>query len=184
MERTVLSPKRADRTTVAISGDSKMAAPATEMTPLAGSTEKPLYFIKKSRTFTESHPIDSPNQSSNQPTNAAPRLTPARYWIESTCHIHLCLEKCRDSSELVSSKHQNINDHAIVAILARNFWDWFTPNRDSGYDQIEDKPVENFSNAAHLPRKVPVKVEPKVFFANERTYLAWLHMAVRCLFWL
>ena len=27
-------------------------------------------------------------------------------------------------------------------------------------------------------RKVPTKVEPKVFFANERTFLAWLHMAV------
>ena len=31
---------------------------------------------------------------------------------------------------------------------------------------------------AALPRKVPVKVEPKVFFANERTYLAWLHMSI------
>ena len=28
------------------------------------------------------------------------------------------------------------------------------------------------------PRKVPIKVEPKVFFANERTFLAWLNMAV------
>ena len=27
------------------------------------------------------------------------------------------------------------------------------------------------------PRSVPVKIEPKVFFANERTFLAWLHMA-------
>lgn len=27
-------------------------------------------------------------------------------------------------------------------------------------------------------RKVPIKVEPKVFFANERTFLAWLHMAI------
>lgn len=29
-----------------------------------------------------------------------------------------------------------------------------------------------------LPRKVPVKVDPKVFFANERTFLAWLHVSV------
>lgn len=28
------------------------------------------------------------------------------------------------------------------------------------------------------PRKVPVKVEPKVFFANERTFLSWLHMSL------
>lgn len=27
-------------------------------------------------------------------------------------------------------------------------------------------------------RKAPVKIEPKVFFANERTFLAWLHLSV------
>mmetsp|Transcript_18485 Transcript_18485/g.26063 ORF Transcript_18485/g.26063 Transcript_18485/m.26063 type:complete len:193 (-) Transcript_18485:82-660(-) len=27
-------------------------------------------------------------------------------------------------------------------------------------------------------RKVPVKVEPKVFFSNERTFIAWMNMAV------
>jgi uncharacterized membrane protein YidH (DUF202 family) len=32
--------------------------------------------------------------------------------------------------------------------------------------------------ASHHLRKVPTKVEPKVFFANERTFLAWLHMSV------
>lgn len=32
--------------------------------------------------------------------------------------------------------------------------------------------------AASKIRKVPTKVEPKVFFANERTFLAWLHMSV------
>jgi uncharacterized membrane protein YidH (DUF202 family) len=31
---------------------------------------------------------------------------------------------------------------------------------------------------SQLQRKVPVKIEPKVYFANERTFLAWLHMAV------
>ncbi|GMI43554.1 hypothetical protein TeGR_g6592 [Tetraparma gracilis] len=31
---------------------------------------------------------------------------------------------------------------------------------------------------AMLPRKAPVKIEPKVFFANERTFLAWLHTSV------
>ncbi|KAJ1480084.1 hypothetical protein T484DRAFT_1811921, partial [Baffinella frigidus] len=29
-----------------------------------------------------------------------------------------------------------------------------------------------------LPRKVPIRVEPKTMFANERTFLAWLHMSV------
>jgi hypothetical protein len=27
-------------------------------------------------------------------------------------------------------------------------------------------------------RKAPIKVEPKVFFANERTFLAWMHIAI------
>jgi hypothetical protein len=27
-------------------------------------------------------------------------------------------------------------------------------------------------------KKVPTKIEPKVFFANERTFLAWLNMSV------
>ena len=27
-------------------------------------------------------------------------------------------------------------------------------------------------------RKAPIKIEPKVFFANERTFLAWLHLSV------
>jgi len=38
------------------------------------------------------------------------------------------------------------------------------------------------SNAVHsldaFPRKAPVKVDPKVFFANERTFLAWMHVSV------
>jgi len=28
------------------------------------------------------------------------------------------------------------------------------------------------------PRKAPIKIEPKVFFANERTFLAWMHISV------
>jgi uncharacterized membrane protein YidH (DUF202 family) len=28
------------------------------------------------------------------------------------------------------------------------------------------------------PRKAPIKIEPKVFFSNERTFLAWMHLSV------
>ena len=28
------------------------------------------------------------------------------------------------------------------------------------------------------PRKMPMRIEPKTYFANERTFLSWLHMAV------
>jgi len=33
-------------------------------------------------------------------------------------------------------------------------------------------------SSAILPRSAPVKIDPKVFFANERTFLAWLHVSV------
>ena len=36
----------------------------------------------------------------------------------------------------------------------------------------------NVIDQAMLPRSAPVKIDPKVFFANERTFLAWLHVSV------
>jgi len=33
-------------------------------------------------------------------------------------------------------------------------------------------------DANYKERKVPMRIEPKVFFANERTFLSWLHTAV------
>ncbi len=29
-----------------------------------------------------------------------------------------------------------------------------------------------------MARTTPMRIEPKTFFANERTFLSWLHMAV------
>lgn len=29
-----------------------------------------------------------------------------------------------------------------------------------------------------LPRKIPIRVEPKSYFANERTFLSWMSMAI------
>lgn len=44
---------------------------------------------------------------------------------------------------------------------------------DHAYQQVSSS-----ANPLEKLRKVPIKVEPKVFFANERTFLAWLHMSV------
>lgn len=41
-----------------------------------------------------------------------------------------------------------------------------------------DKNIQKNNTTLIRPRKVPIKVEPKVFFANERTFLAWLHISV------
>ena len=34
------------------------------------------------------------------------------------------------------------------------------------------------NGSKQLPRKVPVRVEPKTYFANERTFLSWINMSV------
>lgn len=34
------------------------------------------------------------------------------------------------------------------------------------------------SGSQQLSRSAPVKIDPKVFFANERTFLAWMHVSV------
>jgi uncharacterized membrane protein YidH (DUF202 family) len=34
------------------------------------------------------------------------------------------------------------------------------------------------ATAVLKPRKAPIKIEPKVFFSNERTFLAWMHLSV------
>ena len=40
--------------------------------------------------------------------------------------------------------------------------------------------VKRSSSTARMvkPRAAPIKIEPKVFFANERTFLAWMHISV------
>ncbi|KAL7537373.1 hypothetical protein ACHAXR_007771 [Thalassiosira sp. AJA248-18] len=52
--------------------------------------------------------------------------------------------------------------------------------RSGGASSREDTAAINAGEIGTLvlPRRVPVKVEPKVHFANERTFLAWLHVVV------
>ncbi len=47
----------------------------------------------------------------------------------------------------------------------KGFFDWYFNSR---------KPKE----PPAMARTTPMRIEPKTFFANERTFLSWLHMAV------
>lgn len=71
----------------------------------------------------------------------------------------------------------NVEDSSSEIPQNPSFFTWVSslfqrPSRQ-GYTIIG-----NGSSNPQKPRMVPVKVEPKVFFANERTFLAWLHMSV------
>jgi uncharacterized membrane protein YidH (DUF202 family) len=50
--------------------------------------------------------------------------------------------------------------------------------RLQSYESIAQDGEGGGSQSRSKPRKLPVKIEPKVFFANERTFLAWMHMSI------
>jgi hypothetical protein len=55
------------------------------------------------------------------------------------------------------------------------------PNTDGNFwsNLFEQKKDKIHANPSLIKqRKAPIKVEPKVFFANERTFLAWLHISI------
>mmetsp|Transcript_37476 Transcript_37476/g.80732 ORF Transcript_37476/g.80732 Transcript_37476/m.80732 type:complete len:154 (-) Transcript_37476:71-532(-) len=45
-------------------------------------------------------------------------------------------------------------------------------------DRIWDTRLYTEGSQLQLPRKVPMRVEPKSYFALERTYLSWMGMAI------
>lgn len=55
-------------------------------------------------------------------------------------------------------------------------WDYCCPCTPS---EVLESDLCNFAKATQMTKNIPAqKVEPKVFFANERTFLSWLNMAV------
>ena len=50
------------------------------------------------------------------------------------------------------------------------------PKRDKGAG-ISSKP-QSQNNSAEKRIAIPVRIEPKVFFANERTFLSWIHFSI------
>ncbi|KAH9251967.1 hypothetical protein BASA81_010171 [Batrachochytrium salamandrivorans] len=69
-----------------------------------------------------------------------------------------------ESSPLVGHGHSHNHGHSHGA-RGQGWWpSWCIGGRASATSRME--------------RKIPMKVEPKVFLANERTMLSWLHMSV------
>lgn len=50
--------------------------------------------------------------------------------------------------------------------------------RQPTYEAIGADGEGGGTSSRSKPRKLPVKIEPKVYFANERTFLAWMHMSI------
>ncbi|KAK9915394.1 hypothetical protein WJX75_008578 [Coccomyxa subellipsoidea] len=59
------------------------------------------------------------------------------------------------------------------------------PTQQNGHNALSSLQDSVYGTRTHtqgaryqIPRKVPLRIEPKTYFANERTFLGWLSMAV------
>lgn len=80
-----------------------------------------------------------------------PQITDIPYWLPQ-CHIDINREPIHEISELNS-----LIEPGPISV---------TSSRLEVVD-VEDKRIA-----------IPIRVEPKVFFANERTFLSWLHFSI------
>jgi len=69
---------------------------------------------------------------------------------------------------LQDDKHLNPPKHDVDVSLLQKIFPTKKPTKQEDVGAI---------GTLLKQRKVPIKVEPKVFFANERTFIAWLHVS-------
>ena len=71
----------------------------------------------------------------------------------------------RKGSEVINNSYHSVG--------AQSFWSIFFGGKKKSSQR-------HYGEVGTLlkPRKAPIKIEPKVFFANERTFLAWMHLSV------
>ena len=135
---------------------------------------RPLYFVPRNRTFTEHDPSE-PDGVQMQSMSQSEEL---RHSVTVGSNATSIIGGMSGSD----TSHPAAIDAAVGRSGGGGGGGWmhnlFRWGRNSGYDEIPSQPAGLLRHRAALPRKVPVKVEPKVFFANERTYLSWLHMSV------
>ncbi len=124
---------------------------ATESSQLLSGQPKNFYFMQK-----------TPSQSSEIDVNSPPGLIPTE--IIFICDLSSLFHHLFCSEKRIIIGHPGDKEPSSA---------WFRLFSGSSYQPISELAVVN-----RKPRKVPVKIEPKVFFANERTFLAWLHMSV------
>ena len=51
-------------------------------------------------------------------------------------------------------------------------------NKNANHNTSNPQGAPVMDDATPKQRKAPIKIEPKVFFSNERTFLAWMHISV------
>lgn len=87
----------------------------------------------------------------------------------------MSIDQMRDNdtefSQLDELKHPLLGDYAKTNLIGDD-----PGPSDSGRGM--GFPFFKRKNPRPLPRKVPMRIEPKTSFANERTFLRWVHMSI------
>ncbi|KAF9186310.1 vacuolar transporter chaperone [Haplosporangium sp. Z 767] len=125
--------------------------------------------VASKATVTGSHPlVDNGSMVSNQ----ALRAPPGRPWIDRTnnrdSRLSLGAESFMTEKNHNNSDHRNSNNSNEDGLLRKKST---IRRRRFGFKE---------KRSASAPKRAsgPVRMEPKVFFANERTFLNWLQFSV------
>ena len=84
---------------------------------------------------------------------------------------HAILDLMGDSRAATVQQHNGEDDDSSTMTWRRVLCGLF--RRCFGFPRGEAR-----RHRKQVPRAVPMRIEPKTYFANERTFLSWLHMAV------
>jgi len=116
-----------------------------------------------------------PNENDNGDTPLPEGTTSADFKPRQVNHNH---NHNQSTGSMRSRSHSTSTPHTVLENLTATL-----RNSLPGWGRGSNKTNPNSRKSPQMTfnikqRRVPIKVEPKVFFANERTFLAWLHTAI------
>ena len=93
-------------------------------------------------------------------------------------HIHIALMSSLYSQQSTPQQKARKKSQAAANVTAGNlFHRMFGAGRQHPSSSSSSQRKGEIGTLVKQ-RKAPIKIEPKVFFANERTFLAWMHLSV------
>lgn len=140
-------------------------------------------FSKKAVDF-----LFPPKLQTGQETNSSVLQTPQKMQVSTLCHVpdnHTVLSEVvvlnsaiQNSSNSHRVLHHNTSVHGPAPVKTR--WRGICPWKKT--EEEQDHQIQNPAAENRAPALVRTRIEPKTFFANERTFLSWLTVAVMVMF--
>lgn len=133
-----------------------MASEKTPLIPSSSGGEQTVYFLERRESIRDATPVNMAQQDNEE------------------------IETLPDGSttDQFSARPMTATGRAdVINPSSKKPKGWFSFFRNVSRKSNAFAATSGASSGI-LPRSAPVKIDPKVFFANERTFLAWLHVSV------